>query len=343
MKLGVYLNAQHPQSDDPARRFAEMAEQARLIKARGFDSLWSGEHHITDGYHYFPLLSMMHRLAAEAEGLEIGTNIVLLPLHNPIELAEIGAFLDVITGGNFLLGVGLGYREEEFAMYGVSMKERATRLEEGVQIIRRLWTEDKVSHKGRHWSFDNLTIRPRPTKQPSPPIIIASQVDKGIERAARIGDGWTLVPVTRVGESASQIAMFGKARAAAGLAPSQHIARIFEVSCAADEETALRRAASFLLEKYAAYAAWGLPGLKIDAGATPVEQLRGLAKDRFGVGSPAQVADALVAQYEAGLTHVAMRMSWPGMRQEDILAGIDLVGSEVLPEVRRRVAKLKGA
>ncbi len=337
MKIGVYLNAQHPAGDDPARRMAEMAEQVRLIRERGYDSIWSGEHHITDGYHYFPLLSMLNRLAPEAEGLEIGTNIILLPLHNPIELAEITAYLDVISGGRFILGVGLGYRQEEFDMYRVSMKDRVSRLEEGVEIVRRLWSEDKVSFKGRHWSFENLTIRPRPTQSPRPPILIASQVEAGIKRAARIGDGWTAVPVTRVDGIKNEIAMFKTARAEAGLAPAKHFARIFEVSCAADEERAYTRSADFLLEKYAAYASWGLPGLKLDSTAAPVEQLKGLAKDRFGVGTPEQVADALMRQHEAGMTHVAMRMSWPGMSQKEILEGIDIVGSKVLPEVRKRI------
>lgn len=338
MKIGVYLNAQHPVSDDPARRFAELVEQVRLIRQRGYDSIWGGEHHVTGGYHYFPLMPMLHRLAPEAEGLEIGTNIVLLPLHNPIELAEITAFLDVVSGGRFILGVGLGYREEEFAMFRVSMKERVSRLEEGVEIIRRLWSEEKVTFKGRHWSFDNFSIGPRPMRSPGPPILVASQVEAGIKRAARIGDGWTAVPVTRVQGVAKEVEMFAKARAEAGLPPSTNVARIYEVSCAKDEETALRRAAPFLIEKYSAYASWGLPGLKMDPSQSAADQLRGLAKDRFGVGTPQQVVEALVAQHKAGMTHVGMRMSWPGMAQDEILAGIDIVGREVLPEVRRRIA-----
>ena len=338
MKLGIYLNAQHPEGDDPARRFAEMIEQVRLMRKLGFDSVWSGEHHITDGYHYFPLMSALQRLAAEAEGMHIGTNIVLLPLHNPIELAEIGAFLDMQSGGKFMLGVGLGYRPEEFAMFAVAMKERTTRLAEGVEIIRRLWSEDKVTHKGRHWQFENLTIRPRPSQKPRPPIIVAAQVDAAIERAAKIGDGWCIVPTTGLGEVGKQAEFFRKTRAAAGLPPSQHLIRLFEVSCAADEETALRRAAPFLLAKYSAYVSWGLPGLKLDAAARPEEQLRGLARNRFGVGTPAQVADALMKQHKAGITHVTMRVSWPGMKQDDILAGIELLGQKVLPDVRRRTA-----
>ena len=133
----------------------------------------------------------------------IGTNVNLLPLHNPIELAEVGAFMDVMTGGKFLLGVGLGYRPEEYEMYRVPMSERVSRFDEGVEVIKRLWSEDKVTHQGRHWQFTNATIRPRPLQQPRPPIIIGAQVEAAIKRAATIGDGWLLVPIPTLDQVAS--------------------------------------------------------------------------------------------------------------------------------------------
>jgi len=338
MHLGIYVNAQHPAGDNPARRFAETVEQVRLIRALGFDSIWGGEHHATPGYHYFPLLPFLQRLAAEAEGLWVGTNLILLPLHNPVEVAEIGAFLDVITGGRFLCGVGLGYRPEEFALFDVPMAERVSRLVEGVEIIRRLWTEDSVVHHGRHWRLDGVTIRPRPVQQPRPPILVGSQVPAGIARAARIADGWLVVPVPTVDEFAAQATAFAGARAAAGLPPSRYVGRLLEVACAPDEETAIRRAAPFLLEKYAAYLRWGIPGITLDAGAAPETQLRRLAANRFAVGAPTQVIEALLAQHRAGVTHATMRVSWPGMPQDDILAGLELLGRKVLPELRRRAA-----
>ena len=339
MKLGIYLNAQHPAGDDPARRFAEAVEQVRLIRALGFDSLWGGEHHATPGFHYFPLLPMLQRLSAEADGLAIGTNLVLLPLHNPVEIAEVAAFLDVATGGRFMLGVGLGYRTEEFAIFGMPLAERVSRLTEGVEIIRRLWTEDAVTHHGRHWTLDNVTIRPRPLRTPRPPILVGSQVAAGIERAARIADGWLVVPVPTVDEFAGQARAFAAARAAAGLPAAAEIGRLVEVSCAADEDAAIRRAAPFLLEKYAAYLSWGIPGITLDPGARPEEQLRRLARHRFAVGSPEQVTEALLAQARAGATHATMRVSWPGMPQKEVLAGIELLGTRVLPEVRRLVGR----
>ena len=338
MKLGVFLNSQHAATDDPKRRFDEMVEQVRVMRQLGFDSVWGGEHHITDGYHYFPLLPLMQRLAGEAEGMEIGTNIVLLPLHNPMEIAEIGAFLDVITGGKFNLGVGLGYRPEEFDMFGVPIKQRVGRMVEGVEIIRRLWREDNVTHNGTYWQFENMTIRPQPLHNPHPPILIAAQVDAAVERAAKIADGWAIVPTPRVDEIADHVEKFNVSRAAAGLVPSRHFVRLYEAACAKDEETALRRTAPFLLEKYASYMAWGLPGLKLDKGDAPEEQLRKLARNRFGIGTPEQVIEALMNQHRIGITHLAMRVSWPGMPQADILASLELIGTEVLPEVRRRIA-----
>jgi alkanesulfonate monooxygenase SsuD/methylene tetrahydromethanopterin reductase-like flavin-dependent oxidoreductase (luciferase family) len=339
MKLGIYLNSQHPVSDDPARRFAEMVEQVRLIRTLGFDSIWAGEHHVTPGFHFFPQLGLLQRLAAEAEGLWLGTNVTLLPLHNPVELAEVGAFLDVITGGRFLLGIGLGYRPEEYAIYGIPMAERVSRFTEAVGIIRRLWSEDNVTHNGRHWQFSNATIGPRPLQQPHPPIIIGAQVEAAIKRAAQLGDGWLLVPTPTLDKIEEQMALYRSARDAARLPASRHICRLFEVSCAADDETAARRAAPYLMEKYKAYFSWGLEGLKIDPAAPADRQFARLAVNRFAVGAPATVVDTLMAQHRAGITHLSMRISWPGMGQDEILAGIEMLGKQVLPEVRRRTAR----
>jgi alkanesulfonate monooxygenase SsuD/methylene tetrahydromethanopterin reductase-like flavin-dependent oxidoreductase (luciferase family) len=337
MQLGIYLNSQHPESDDPARRLAETLEQVRLIRGLGFDSIWAGEHHVTPGFHFFPQLALLQRVAAEAEGLWLGTNVTLLPLHNPIELAEVAAFLDVASGGRFLLGVGLGYRAVEYAIYGVPMAERVARFTEAIGLIRRLWSEDNVSHAGRFWQFSQASIRPRPLQSPHPPIIIGAQVDSAIARAAKIGDGWLIVPIPTIDQLARQMATYQSARLQAKLPQSPHICRLLEVGVAVDEDQVLRRVAPFLIEKYKAYFSWGLEGLTLDPQASPHQQFRNLAVNRFAVGTPAQVVEALLAQWRTGVRHLSMRVSWPGMPQEDILAGIELLGRQVLPEVRRRV------
>jgi alkanesulfonate monooxygenase SsuD/methylene tetrahydromethanopterin reductase-like flavin-dependent oxidoreductase (luciferase family) len=338
LKLGIYLNSQHPAGDNAGRRFAETVEQVRLIRSLGFDSIWAGEHHITPGFHFFPQLPLLHRLAADAEGLWIGTNVTLLPLHNPVELAEDGAFLDVMTGGKFLLGVGLGYRPEEFQIFGVPLAERVSRFNEAVEIIRRLWSEDHVTHSGRHWQFSDATIAPRPLQTPRPPIIIGAQVDAALARAARIGDGLLVVPLPTLDQLDALMSKFKSARSATKLPPAEHFCRLLEVGCAADDETAMRRTAPFLMEKYRSYASWGLEGLTLDPNASPEQQFGALASRRFAVGSPASVIDMLVAQHRCGINHLSMRVSWPGMGQDEILASIELLGRKVLPAVRQQTA-----
>ncbi len=106
------------------------------------------------------IVPMMAYLAPHAEGMQIGPNILILPLLNPVQVAEESATLDVLTGGNYVLGVGLGYREGEFTAFNMSLKERAPRLEESIALMRRLWTEDKVTHKGRFYQVERPLDRP---------------------------------------------------------------------------------------------------------------------------------------------------------------------------------------
>jgi alkanesulfonate monooxygenase SsuD/methylene tetrahydromethanopterin reductase-like flavin-dependent oxidoreductase (luciferase family) len=338
MKLGIYLNSQHPVSDDASVRLAETLEQVRLIRSLGFDSIWAGEHHVTPGFHFFPQFPLLQRVAAEAEGLWIGTNVNLLPLHNPIEIAEVAAFLDIATGGRFIFGAGLGYRPEEYEMFRVPMAERVSRFNEAIDIIKKLWSEDKVTYRGKHWQFTDATIAPKPMQKPRPPIVVGAQVEAAIARAARIGDGWLLVPIPTLDQLAKQMNFYTTARKAAGLPNSPHICRLLEVGCGRDDEAAYARVAPFLMEKYKSYFSWGLEGLKLDPDASPEQQFRDLAVNRFAVGSPAKVIDMLVAQHRAGITHLSMRVSWPGMAQKDILSGIEMLGRDVLPEVCRRTA-----
>jgi alkanesulfonate monooxygenase SsuD/methylene tetrahydromethanopterin reductase-like flavin-dependent oxidoreductase (luciferase family) len=218
------------------------------------------------------------------------------------------------------------------------MAERVSRFTEAVEIIRRLWSEDRVTHSGRHWQFNDVTIAPRPLQAPRPPILIGAQVDAAIARAARIGDGWLSVPTIALDQLDAQMAAFKSARSAKQRPPAEHFCRLLEVGCADDDETAIRRTAPFLMEKYKSYFAWGLEGLTLDPAAAPEQQFRALASNRFAVGAPASVIEMLVGQHRRGINHLSMRVSWPGMGQNEILASIELLGRKVLPAVRQRVA-----
>ncbi len=345
IKVGVYLNSQHPETEDPSCHLAALIEQVEAAERLGFDSIWAGEHHLTDGFHFFPQLTLLSHLAAFSGEMALGTNLVLLPLHRPVDVAEQVALIDHACGGRFIMTVGQGYRPEEFAAFGVPFEERLPRMVESIEVIRRLWREEKVDHVADWFSLQGATVRPGPLQPGGPPIWIGATTDRAIRRAARIGDAFMATPNADNTEIARQVEVFNTARAEAGLPPAADTGRMLEVFCHRDRDEARRLVRPHLLTKYAAYASWGLTGTagaaaesaaKVDDGAA----FDVLARDRFVIGAPDEVARQLVAQHrDLGMTHLAIRVAWPGSDPSDALQCLELLGTEVLPAVRSELGR----
>src|SRR6266511_4583314 len=127
-------------------RFEETLRECERAEAAGFDSVWLGDHHNDPILHPAPLIGLA-AIASRTRRIQLGTGVLLLPLYHPVMVAEEAAMVDVISGGRLILGVGAGYAPEEFAAFGVSLKERGSRLDEAVPLIQRLWSEDNVTHE----------------------------------------------------------------------------------------------------------------------------------------------------------------------------------------------------
>ena len=149
MKVGMFINTQFPEGDNVAARVPELVEQVRLARECGFSSLLFPHHYLTAPLQMLQIAPLMGYLLREAQGMTIGGNILLLPLLNPVHVAEEAATMDVLTGGKFVLGVGLGYRVGEFDAFGISLRHRAPRFAESIALMRRLWTHDRVTFQGR--------------------------------------------------------------------------------------------------------------------------------------------------------------------------------------------------
>ncbi|MDQ1425558.1 MAG: hypothetical protein QOD72_3056 [Acidimicrobiaceae bacterium] len=191
MRFGVMVDFRNPpelrRPDELVYR--ETLATVRLAEELGYDDIWLSEHHFTpDGYCPSPL-AVAAAIAAQTNKVAIGQALLLLALHNPLRIAEDGATIDVISGGRFLLGVGVGYRPKEFDTFGIDIRTRGRRLEEGIAIIDQAWSTGHVDFKGRHYRFDDVEIRPRPVQQPRPPIWIGGLSQVAVARAARLGDG----------------------------------------------------------------------------------------------------------------------------------------------------------
>src|SRR3989442_5423780 len=182
----------------------EVLEQADCAKKRGFDSLWAAQHHVTDTEQMFQPLPLLARFSGDFPGMTLGTSSLLLSLLNPVDVAEQVANIDILCGGKFILGVSIGYREKEFQAFNLPKGHRVGRLVEGVEIIRRLWAQDHVSFKGRHFNLDDVSINPKPLQKTGPEIWVGADTEPGAFRAEEIGDAWmirtsqTIVPIRQL-------------------------------------------------------------------------------------------------------------------------------------------------
>ena len=197
MKFGLYSSiANPPQCEHLDRCIDEVIAEAQLAEASGFDSCFFGEHHQDhDGFLPSPLI-VATAVAARTTRLRVGTSVILLPLHHPVHVAEDVITLDLVSKGRVILGVGIGYQPADFRAFSVPMEDRAGRFEESIEILRRCWAGERFSFHGKHYTLEDVQIRPRPYQKPGPPLWIGASVAAAARRAGRIADGFVGTPST---------------------------------------------------------------------------------------------------------------------------------------------------
>src|SRR5581483_9201006 len=204
MKFGLKLNTQFTARQDPVKGTQELLDQVRAARDNGFDSVWVSQHYLATPYLALQTWPMLGRVVAEAGDMVVGTSIFLFTLLNPVYAAEHAATMDILTGGRFVFGIGLGYRPEEFEAFGVSLERRGERFEECLDVMLRLWTEPEVDHHGTYFSLTNARLTLRPVQRPHPPVWMAASGDAAVRRAARYGFPWLVNPHASLTQVAKQ-------------------------------------------------------------------------------------------------------------------------------------------
>ncbi len=174
---------------DQPPKLSEFAEFFQRAESLGFHSLWC----IDRVFHPINIIEPMALLTCAAtvtSRIRLGTAVYLFVLRNPVLAAKTFATLDYLSEGRLTLGISLGGRDNEFEPLGVSMKRRVSRFEEGLALMRKLWTERDVSFHGRYYNMDNVNVDPKPVQKPSIPIIMGGNADPVFKRAAQEADGW---------------------------------------------------------------------------------------------------------------------------------------------------------
>ena len=332
MRLGYGLITCQRPPDDPrsdADLYHEMVERCVVAERAGFDSVWVSEHHFLDDGYMPSLLVSCAAIAQATERVEIGTAVLLAPLHDPLRIAEDAATVDLISRGRFILGLGAGWRSEEFDVFGVDQRERAARMRKTVEVLRGAWGPGTFDYNGHH-----VNVTPKPARPI--PIWLGGFSEPAIRRAGRIADGF-------LGSSTgtSGIAAFEQAQKIAREARKDNAPFTFalHVPVFASE----KGDAWETVKPYYHYLRWKYPDMGAARGSATAkgpppldrateEQLR----PTIICGRPDDVA-AEIAKFRDALgndIHFICRSDFPGMPRELQLETVELIGTKVLPSLR---------
>ncbi len=331
MKFAIFVLNQWLPQENMAVKIREGVEQVKAARDAGFDMVCTGQHYLSYPYQMPTTLPYLAHLAPAAQGMYIGATVLLLPLLQPVDIAESVATLDAMSGGKFILGVGQGYRAEENIAFGTNptLKERAARMTESLEVMKLLWTRDEVEFHGAYYNIPKVKIATRTIQKPHPPIWVAANSDSAVRRAARAGYPWLINPHTTIGTLEGQVRLYHNAAAQAGHSTAG-LPILREMYVHQRSASAFEQARPYLEPKYQAYAAWGqdeVPGQ--ESFRVPFETL---AKDRFLLGDPARIVEE-IHQYQErlGVDRMVFRIQWPGMPHEDVIRQLALFSKRIAP------------
>ena len=335
MKLGIYSSiANPPRGDDIDRCIDEVIAEAQLAEQAGFDSCFFGEHHQDkDGFLPSPLI-VATAVACHTQTLRVGTSVILLPLHHPVKVAEDVVTLDLVSKGRVILGVGLGYQAADFRAFNVPIKERVSRLEESVEIVRLCWAGEPFSFHGKHFDLEDVQVRPRPYQQPAPPLLIGASNPPGARRAGKLADGFVSTPSTGLEATVELIDTYREAASETGR--DSQVVLMRDAWVASSRSEAERVYGPEVMTAYHYYWQAGLPefrGIESEAQLT----LDRIAADRLILGDPEECVSEFRRWGEAtGAELCLLRLRHAhsgGPTHKDIMNTISLFGDRVIPYI----------
>jgi len=331
VRFGLWYDFRNPEPRVRTyeQEYAETLDQIEWAESLGYGSIWLSEHHFCgDGYAPSPLV-IAGAVGARTKKVMIGTNVLLLPLHDPIRVAEDSATLSIMTGGRFDLGIAIGYREEEFYGFRRELKKRPSTVEEAVEIIRRSWSGEPVSFEGKRFSVPDVRVTPAPEHRPQ--LLMGALSQTGVDRVARIADGFLCaIP--------GHLPYYTEALSRAGKDPAKGRVYVGEWAVVdEDPERAWAQVGDHALYQVNEYIRWGAFGPDL----SPFE-----SRDDVVAAGMYQLWDATTAVKELTalldewpqIEDVYFWAKLPGESIETSSQRVEYLATRVLPEVRARLA-----
>ncbi|MBM7517468.1 LLM class flavin-dependent oxidoreductase [Nocardioides nitrophenolicus] len=325
MKFGILLDHQYQPGDDLGRRTGEIVEYVQHVRDLGYDSVF-GIHHYLSSLSTPQPLPLLSRLIEHSGEMELGTGILILPLGHPVHWAEEIATIDQMSGGRFVLGIGSGYREDEFASFGIERRTRVSRMNESLEVMRALWTGEKVVHHGKHFDLDGVRCSVLPAQEEIP-VWVGANGPIGIERIARQGLPWLAPSNVRRNWAVGNLKDYRGLRAEAGFSDDGATFPIHRDLCVADSfDQAWEIAGEPVRRSYGEYVQYGMDYFE--------SQWEGIKHKALFFGSPDDVAAKVQDFADAGYNHFVFRAQWLGLPIEESVRIVERFAREVMPRFR---------
>ena len=331
MEIGVILGDVRT-TVSPRDHLDLLLRQVEAAQRNGLTYITIGHHYLYGDLRWLQPVPTLARLAAELnDDVTLATTIIQAPLYHPVALAEELATLDIMSRGRLVVGVGAGYRSDEFTALGVDFADRFAMLDESVALMKRLWTEDHVTHNGRFWQLEDARPHIQPWQVPHPPLWVGAMGPVGVRRSARLGDGWPVTPETKIPDMVRLLSLYEDERERLGKPQVRHPLRR-EIVPAATTDAAFERFEYMAKERLVAYAQRQLATR--DAGELTSSFREVAAKETF-IGTP----DECVAQIRelaavVPIDPILVRAQWPHLTGDEVVAYLDDLGRDIVPAVR---------
>ena len=334
MRFGLWYDFRNPRQwcQPPDRLYAETLEQIAWAENHGFDDVWLSEHHFIDDGYLPSILPMAAAIGARTKRIRIASGVLLMPFHNPVRLAEDIAVVDVISGGRLELGVGVGFKHEEFEGFGVPFRERGARTNQSLEIIRRLLDGEKVTFKSEFFDFKNVKVTPGPIQKPHPPVWLGGFTPAALRRAARYGDGFTVPGATRAVYDQYVAELRNQNR------PTDNVRFASAVWCLVvsnDPEKTFAEAADHVIYQANNYSSW-LSAAGLSPLSEPLRDREQLRQSGLLQVVEPQAAIKMIRDFASSvpITHFYSWTLPPGLPPRWAQAHLELLASRVIPAFR---------
>jgi natural product biosynthesis luciferase-like monooxygenase protein len=350
VKFGLfYLPTYLPAVRDAHTHLGNITEQVMFADRIGIDYVWLVEHHfVRHGGLCAANYALLSYLAARTSRIRLGTGATVLPLNDPLRVAEMGATLDQISNGRFDFGVGRGFLRDEFETFGIEMRESRERVEEGVDLVRRAWTQPALTFKGRFRPpVDGMPILPPPLQKPHPPIWIACFLTpESFEWTAK--EGYNLLYVAYHVDP--EVARERIGWYIAALRKHNRLIERHEVCCCyhahfleRDDRARLRAVVERPMAEYSAAgaeAAQKAPDPVAYKGYSAREDYHKQSgfdvyfPGRVLMGGPERVLDRIRTMRDMGITQIGLIVDFGSLAQAEVMRSLEVFARDVLPKAR---------